>query len=174
MIQILFGRFGWFLLLLLLQVLVFNHIHILGYGTPLAYIFFLCTLTSKTPRWVYLLTAFTLGFIIDLFTNTPGMAAVSFCATAFIAPFLMQLFLPQDKDKDDLWTPTAKVMEWGSFLRYAFCLVFINTVLFTLIEAFTFSNWQSLLLTMGGSIGMSFLVVIGMEIIRHSGTKNGK
>lgn len=174
MASVFLRRLGWFFLLLLLQVLVFNHIHFLDYGTPLVYVFFLCTLTSKTPRWVFLTTTFAIGLIIDIFNNTLGMAAASFCATGFIAPLLMPLFTPPDKEKDDLWTPTASAMEWKRFLYYTFCLVTINTVLFTLIEAFTFSNWHTLLLTMGGSLGMSFLFIVSLETIRNSGTKNGK
>lgn len=174
MVQTFFGRFGWFVALLALQVFVFNHIHLLGYATPMPYIFFFCTLTSQTPRWTYLTAGFLLGLFIDLFTNTPGMAAASLCLTGMIAPQLMRLFLPQDKDKDDTWMPTARTMEWGSFLRYTFCLTVINTVAYSLLEAFTFANWQFLLLSMGGGIIMSFLCVIGIEAIRHNSTKHGK
>lgn len=174
MVQTFFERFGWFVGLLALQVFVFNHIHLLGYATPLPYVFFLCTLTSQTPRWIFLTTSFLLGLSIDLFTNTPGMAAASLSFTGFVAPALMRLFQPQDKDKDDTWMPSARTMEWGGFLRYSFCLVFINTLLYTLLEAFTFSNWQFLLLSMGGGIILSFFCVLAIESIRHNGTKHGK
>lgn len=77
MLQTIISRLGWFVFLFLLQVLVFNHVHIFGYATPMPYIYFLLILPSDTPRWLYVLLGFVLGLLIDLFTNTPGMAAGS-------------------------------------------------------------------------------------------------
>ena len=39
MLQTIISRLGWFVFLFLLQVLVFNHVHIFGYATPMPYIF---------------------------------------------------------------------------------------------------------------------------------------
>ena len=79
MFETFLSRLGWFVFLLMLQVFVFNHIHLFGYATPLPYIYFLLILPGNTSRWVYVLTGFALGLLTDLFTNTPGMAAAATC-----------------------------------------------------------------------------------------------
>lgn len=173
MVQIFFGRLGWFALLLALQVFVFNHVHIFGYATPLPYVFFLLTLSSATKRWIPILTSFLMGLCIDLFNNTPGVAASSFCLTGLVAPALLKFFTPQDKE-DGEWTPSVQTMEWKGFIRYAAVIVIINTFVYCLVEAFTLSNWEYLLLTIAGSTVLSFLFVLGFELIRNSGKKYAK
>lgn len=82
MVQKIFTRLGWFVLLLLLQVLLFGHIHLFGYATPMPYVYFLIILSLDTPRWLYLVSAFALGLAIDIFSCTPGMTSASLCAVA--------------------------------------------------------------------------------------------
>lgn len=90
MVQKIFIRLGWFVLLLLLQVLLFGHIHLFGYATPMPYVYFLIILSLDTPRWLYLVSAFALGLAIDIFSCTPGMTSASLCAVALIAPWLLR------------------------------------------------------------------------------------
>ena len=40
-------RLGWFVFLVLLQVLVLNHVHILGYATPMLYIYYILILNAE-------------------------------------------------------------------------------------------------------------------------------
>lgn len=120
MVQKIFIRLGWFVLLLLLQVLLFGHIHLFGYATPMPYVYFLIILSLDTPRWLYLVSAFALGLAIDIFSCTPGMTSASLCAVALIAPWLLEKFRPSDKESED-FSPSARSMKWGGFLRYAAC-----------------------------------------------------
>ena len=106
MIHTILSRIGCFFLLILLQALLFNHIHILGYATPLPYVYFLMILPNTTPRWVHILTGFGLGMAIDLFTGTPGMAASALCATGLLTTPLLKAFSPSDHE-DDTFLPTV-------------------------------------------------------------------
>ena len=102
MIQTIFARFGWFVLLFALQVFVFNHVHILGIATPMPYFYFLLILSADTHRWLYVLLGFVLGFLIDLFAGTPGVAAGAMTFAGFAAPWILRVFLPSDRDDDSL------------------------------------------------------------------------
>jgi rod shape-determining protein MreD len=72
-----FKRLGWFVLLCVVQVLVLNNIHLFGVATPLLYVWFPLTFHRNTPQWAALLWSFALGLAIDVFSNTPGLAAGS-------------------------------------------------------------------------------------------------
>lgn len=50
-------RLEWFVGLILLQVLVFNHIHLGEYATPFVYIYYLLALEADTSRVKLLLWA---------------------------------------------------------------------------------------------------------------------
>ena len=165
MVQIVISRILWFILLVGLQALVFNHIHLFGYATPMPYVYFLLILPSATPRWAYVALGFLLGILMDLFTNTPGMAAASLCATALATPLLLRIFAPSDED-DETFIPSSRTMEWGRFLQFAFAAILIHSILFFIIEAFTFFDLQRLLLDIVFSTLLTFSFVAAFELLR--------
>ncbi|NJK85385.1 MAG: hypothetical protein HC906_04860 [Bacteroidales bacterium] len=55
-----------FIILVLLQVFVFNNIHLSGFIVPYIYILFILLLPFETPGWLLLVSAFLLGFSIDV------------------------------------------------------------------------------------------------------------
>lgn len=65
-------RIGWFIGLVLLQVLILNSVHIAGYATPFLYIYFILKFSSGTSRNELMLWAFFFGLTIDIFSDTPG------------------------------------------------------------------------------------------------------
>lgn len=165
MLQTYLSRIVWLVVLLLLQILVFNHVHIFGYATPMPYIYLLLILPLSTPRWVYVTVGFALGLCIDLFTNTPGVAAGATCLAGLLAPLLLRAFAPADTD-DEAFEPSIKTMETGGFMKFAFTLILIHSIAFFTFEAFSFQNWQALLINIGGSTLLSTLLCAAMELIR--------
>lgn len=165
MFQTYISRIGWFIFLLLLQVLVFNHVHIFGYATPMPYAYFLLILPLSTPRWLYVVCGFLLGLCIDLFSNTLGVASGALCLAGILSPFVLRLFIPSDNE-DDSFEPSAHSMEWSGFLKYAFIIVLIHCSAFFILENFSFYNWQALLINIGGSSILTTLFIAAMERIR--------
>ena len=47
-----------FVVLLLVQVLVLNHIHLFDYATPLLYIYFVISFNRNYPKWAILVWSF--------------------------------------------------------------------------------------------------------------------
>ena len=92
MIQTIFARFGWFVLLFALLVFVITPVHILGIATPMPYFYFLLILSADTPRGLYVLLGFVMGFLIDLFAGTPGVAAGAMTFDGFAAPWILRVF----------------------------------------------------------------------------------
>lgn len=162
-----------FILLLLLQVLVCNHIHIMGYATPLVYIYFLLLFPSGISRWTLLIWGFIMGLLVDTFANTPGMAASCMTLTAMIQPTLLKMFGPREEENEDL-KPSVKTMGWGPFSRYVTLASLIYTILFFTLESFSFFNWIDLLLNIGGSLILTVLMIIAFESVRNSSQKKTK
>ena len=61
------NRIFMFVVLLLVQVLILNHIHLFQIATPLLYVYFVLTFSMDTPKWVVLTSSFGLGLLIDIF-----------------------------------------------------------------------------------------------------------
>lgn len=76
-------KIGWFIGLVLLQVLILNNVHIAGYATPFLYIYLILKFESDVPRNALMLWAFFLGLAVDVFSDTPGMNAAATVLLAF-------------------------------------------------------------------------------------------
>ena len=163
-------RTGWFFLLTLLQVMVCNHVHIVGYATPMPIVFFLIMLSSDTPRWVYILLGFTLGLIVDMFDNTPGMHAASLTFTGLLTPLVLRFFLPADYEKGDSLLPTHNTLEWGPFFWFVTLVTLINTATYFALEIFSFFEWSYLLLNIVGSWILTVIFILALELIRTTRT----
>ena len=55
--------------ILLVQILILNHIHLFGVATPLLYVYLIMLLKRNCPRWALLLIAFVMGVIVDIFSD---------------------------------------------------------------------------------------------------------
>ena len=80
-----------FLVLVLFQVLVINHIRLGGYVHPYIYLVFIMLLPFSTPKWQLLVLGFALGLTVDLFTGTPGLHAGATTLMAFSRPSIIKL-----------------------------------------------------------------------------------
>jgi len=95
-----FRRLLLYIVLILAQVLVLNHIHLFGYATPLLYIYFVISFRRNYPKWAILLWSFMLGLTVDGFSNTPGVAASAMTLVGLIQPYLLELFMQRDSEDD--------------------------------------------------------------------------
>lgn len=157
-------RIGWFISLILLQVLLLNNIHIAGYATPFLYIYFILKFDSDTSRNELMLWAFFMGLLIDIFSNTPGMNAAASVFLAFIRPYLLRLFTP--RDILDGIEPSFKSMGVSSFLKYMVVSVFVQSAVLLTIEFFSFSNILLLLLRVFACTLLTVSCMIAVEGIR--------
>jgi rod shape-determining protein MreD len=150
-----------FILLVLLQVLIFNNIRFLGYVNPLLYIWFIISLPTTVNRSVTLLLAFLLGAVIDIFSNTPGMYAFATVFVAFFRHDLLQLFVPRDMHSD--YEPSVKVLGLLVFFKYTVCMVLLLHLLLFTIEAFSFENYWLVLYKTGVNSTITLLLVLSTQ-----------
>jgi rod shape-determining protein MreD len=153
-----------FVVLLLVQVLILNHIHLFQIATPLLYVYYVVTFRMDTPKWVILTSSFGLGLLVDIFSNTAGMAAGCMTLIAMIQPYLMQLLAPRDAGEN----MEASAASLGS-VKYAFLCtiqVLIYCVLFFAIESFSFFDWQMWGLRALGSALLTLVMVLAIESVR--------
>ena len=80
------------IVLLLAQTLLLNHISVFGCATPLLYVYFALTVQRGEAKWATLLWCFFMGLLVDIFTNTPGVAAASMTLVGFLQPYVVELF----------------------------------------------------------------------------------
>ena len=147
-------RIGWFIGLVLLQVLILNNVHIAGYATPFLYIYFILKFASGTSRNELMLWAFFFGLTIDIFADTPGMNAS-----------LLRLFTP--RDNLDSIIPSFKSMGITPFLKYTTASVFVHSLALLSIEFFSFTSIWLLLLRVISCTLLTLTCILAVEGIRR-------
>ena len=155
----------WFLGLVLLQILVLNNIHILGYATPFLYVYFIIQYETSVSRNTLMIIAFAIGIAIDTFSDTPGMNAAASVFLAFLRPFFLRLFTP--RDAADEMTPSMKTLGVSSYLKYLFISVLSHHLVLYLIMFFSLADINLLLMKVVGSTILTFLCIIGIEWARR-------
>lgn len=153
--------------LMLSQVLVFNHIHILGYAIPMPFVYLVLMLHSSTSRWMYVLWGFIVGLVIDIFSNTLGENAAAMTFLGLIAPRLLDVFSPADRG-DDGFIPSPHTMQWGGYVRYATTATLIFTTLFFLMESFSLFDVVRLCIHIASSSFLTLLIIFAIEHLRQN------
>ena len=159
-------RLGLFALFFLAQVLVFGRIHLFHYATPLFYVYFVAMFPRNYPKWSVLLWSFLLGLIIDIFSNTPGLAAASLTVIAAIQPYYLELYVP--RDSADNLKPSMKTLGPVKFAYYIVPIVLVYCLLFYSLEMLTFFNAFYWLMCVVGSTLLTLVLIFTFEIAKRS------
>lgn len=154
-----------FIVLCLAQALVFNHIHLLGHATILLYVYFIVMFPRNYPHWSILLWSFALGLCVDIFSNTPGLAAASLTFTGFLQPYLLEKFVPREAAENI--RSSMVTLGFTKFLILATALVFIHCLLFFTLETFSFFNWMQWVLNIAGTTILTVVVLMALESVRR-------
>ncbi len=161
-----FIRLGRMLLLLAVQLMVLNHLHLFGYATPLIIGYMIICFETGESRMSLLWWGFFTGLIFDMFSNTMGMCTASCALLAMTKPYILKLFMPRDVVGS--FRPTIKNMTLSHYIWYTLTCMGLLHFTFYFLEAFSLSD---LLLTIGAMIGgtvIATLVSVCVEYIVHN------
>lgn len=153
-----------FVILLLAQVLVFNHVRIFECATPLLYVYFVLPTPHDQLRWVTLLWCFALGLSVDVFSDMPGVAAASMTLIGLLQPYLLFLFLP--RDCPDGLIPTFSTLGVGKYIVYTSVITLVYCLTFFALEAFNFYNIIQWAASVGGCTVLTLLLILVIENLR--------
>lgn len=117
------------------------------------------------PRWALMLLCFVMGLVVDMFTNTPGLACASLTLVGFLQPYLLELYLK--KEDDPAFRPSIANMGFGKFLSYSFFLTLVYCIAFFALEAFTFTDWLMWIESAAGSLVLTLLLIITIDSLRR-------
>ncbi len=158
------NRLVMFVVLLVVQVLVLNHVWLLNVATPLLYVYFAITFPRNTEKGEVLGWCFFLGLLIDIFSNTPGLAAGTLTLIGMTQTYLVEFFIPRDSAEN--LEVSAATLGWGKFSMLSGILTLIYCLLFFILEAFNFFDWQLWILRAVCSAILTLLLMLAIESVR--------
>ncbi|WP_417197026.1 rod shape-determining protein MreD [Bizionia sp.] len=126
-----------FIVLVLAQVLVFNHINFLGSINPYIYVIFILLFPVNNNRLVFLLLSFALGLTIDMFSDSGGVHAAAAVTIAFIRPVVLKFCFGSVYEHH---TIKFKNVDFGAKVIYFIILIFIHHFILFALEIFNFND----------------------------------
>ena len=132
-----------FVLLLALQILVFNNMNFGGYISAFPYILFIILYPVNGNKSNLLIASFFLGLIMDLFSNSGGVHATACVLLAYLRPYFFKFsfglsYEYQTVKLNDVLTPE----------RFTFILLAVTThhIILFLLESFEITFFFDVLL----------------------------
>lgn len=161
-----------FVIFTILQALIFNRLEI-GYGIHLmVHPLFIMLLPFEINIFVLMLLAFSMGAIIDVFSNTYGLYASSLLLMAYFRPIVFKFYSPRE-GYDPLKEPS--VIDMGSrwFIFVFGYLLLIHHFWYFLIEIFRFDQFLFILQKTFFSLIASYLISLLLQtfLLKKSNTK---
>jgi rod shape-determining protein MreD len=152
-----------FVALVLVQVLLFNQIHLGGFLNPYIYVLFILLLPVSMPQYQVLLLSFLIGITVDWFSNTMGLHAAATVLMGFVRLPVMKMFTLRENEQTDY--PGLKQTGFKWFLIYVSVLVVTHHLFLFYTEVFSFDNFFRTLLRSVLSSAFTILIVLVSQYI---------
>ena len=153
-----------FVVFVLAQALVLGRIHLFHCATPLLYVYFVTMFPRNYPKWGVLTWGFMMGLLVDIVSNTPGVAAASLTLIAAIQPYFFSLYV--SRDAAEQMEPSLINMGLTKYSYYIVILVLLYCLLFYTLEMFSFSNLVEWLKCVVGSTLVTLALIFTFEIAK--------
>ena len=126
-----------FVVLSLVQIVIFNAINLFGYINPYPYILFLLLFPFTASRSFFLAIAFATGLIMDIFGDSGGIHAAACITLAYLRPVALRVAFGISYEYNTIRISSTSLYE--RFVYILFMVVIHHIILFSL-EVFNISN----------------------------------
>ena len=155
-----------FVLLLALQIMIFNNINFLGYINPYPYMLFIILFPVNGNRNSLLIASFFLGLVLDLFLNSGGVHTAACVVLAFVRPYLFKFSFGLSYEYQTVRLNDVLTPERFSFI---FLAVIIHHFTLFLLELFSVEFiWEIGLRTLISTIFTIIICILLIYLIKPS------
>jgi len=131
-----------FIVLVFLQVTIFNYVNFLGYINPYIYVLFLVLFPLRNNKSVFIISAFLLGLSVDMFSDTGGIHAGASVFVAYIRPIISKFSFGT---LNEMYSVKFNSVEFSKRLTYITLIVANHHLMVYFLEFFNFSHILTIL-----------------------------
>lgn len=151
-----------FVVLLLVQAVIFNNLVLFNCAMPFIFIYVLITMPVTTPPNLAMTVGFALGLCVDAFADTYGLNALCCVILAFVRRPLFHLYVPHDDDLAGQCL-NMRTMAVSAFLKYALTMTLVYCVCANVIESFSLFNPLRMLLRIVASTVYTTVLIYAVD-----------
>ena len=126
-----------FILLVLVQVLVFNRLNFFGFINPMVYILFLYWYPIKENRAAFIGISFLLGLSIDFFSDTMALHSAATITIAYLRPTIMRFVFGINYEFQSFKLSNTTRAQQFTFLAL---LILVHHLVYFSLEIFSIAN----------------------------------
>lgn len=127
----------------------------------MVYVIALIKMPVDVNRNIQIITGFICGLIIDIFSNTPGMHALTALTMMWLRMPILHLYVNAEDVKSGI--PGYSLMGMQSYLRYAVTILALHCILLYFVESFTLFNLLTTLIKIVISVALTFVILLSLE-----------
>lgn len=162
MISFPYQKIGYFLILLMMQLLIFQNNALFGLAFGFVYIGCLIMWPLEANRSLLMTFGFFLGLFVDIFSNTLGIHMFACVLTAFLRTYLVEYLTPTGGyDKNSEISLNNMGISW--FLSYVSIAVFFHLSVLYFVDTLSFQNFGWALLKIFASTLLTVFVIVLLE-----------
>lgn len=148
--------------LILLQVLVCNHIMLFHVAMVFLFIYVILRLPMRLSTGWLLTWAFMAGFIVDIFSDTPGVNSLACTVLAMLKRPVLYAYVPRDDRTKDI-EPSLTTLGFAVYSKYLLTMSAIYCLGVFTIEYFNFADVKEIVIMGGSSALLTFVVLLGVD-----------
>lgn len=153
-----------FILLLVVQIIIFNNMNFLGYISPFPYMLFIILYPVNGNKYGLLLASFALGLLMDMFSNSGGVHATACLILAYYRPYIFKFAFGLSYEYQTVRLNDVVTPERFSFILLS---VLIHHFILFVLEAFQLSFfWDTLLRTVLSTLFTILICIIIIYLIK--------
>lgn len=150
------------IVLILAQVLICNHIILFNVAIGFVFIYVILRLPMNLNTNWLLTWAFISGLIVDLFSDTPGVNAMSCTILAMVKRPCLYAYIPKD-DRTKNIVPALSTLGFAVYAKYLLTMTAIYSFLAFTIEFFNFADVKDIVIMSASSALFTFLLLLGID-----------
>ena len=158
-------QIGRYILVMLLQVLLFDQLQLFGLCHPYIYILCLLMMPITLPHSVDMIIGAIAGLVMDIFCNSLGVHTMACIFLMFIRPYLLSALV---NDKDRLNEQISlRTLGAEAMFRYVAILVVLHHLIIFMLAAWSWSHIGFVLLETIVSSVLTIVVIFGYNVLKY-------
>ena len=158
-------QIGRYIVVMILQVLLFDQLQLLGVCHPYIYILCLLMMPITLPHSADMFIGAAAGLIMDVFCNSMGVHTAACIFIMFIRPYLIGAIV---NDKDRLNEQISlRALGMEALLRYVVIMVVIHHLTVFLLAAWSWAHIGFVLIETIVSSIITISIIIGYNALKY-------
>lgn len=158
-------QIGRYIVVMILQVLLFDQLQLWGVCHPYIYVLCLLMMPITLSHSTSMIIGAAAGLIMDVFSNSPGIHMAACILLMFIRPYLLGRIV---NDKDRLNEQISlRALGMEAMLKYVIILVLIHHLTVFLLAAWSWNHIGFVLIETLVSSFITIAIVIGFNALKY-------